>query len=128
MPAPTPIRPTLPLSVADRAALEKLGVLLDSLRVVSPYITLAQVATLLTVARNQGAGVSEVAEGAGLRLSVASRNLEILGDGSRLPGRSSEGLGLVQVDYAPLSKRSKVVTLTQKGSALVRTLIHQISS
>lgn len=128
MPAPTPIRPTMPLSVADRAALEKLGVLLDSLRVVSPYITLAQVATLMTVARNQGAGVSEVAEGAGLGLSVTSRNLEILGDGSRLPGRSSEGLGLVQVDYAPLSKRSKVVTLTQKGSALVRTLIHQISS
>lgn len=118
--------PTLALTPEDRADLTRAATLIETLRAVSPSLTLAQAATLISAALNQGSSITEIARASGLNLTAVSVNVGILGGGVRQNAKRIEGLELLQADYAPDSNRTKVVTLTPRGASTIRALLGAI--
>lgn len=74
----------------------------------------------LLVALDEGKGVGEYAEKSGVAQSVMSRHLLDLGDKDRNGG---PGYGLVTMRQDPLNLRRHQVILTDKGRALVGSVV-----
>jgi|SRR6185437_12808955 len=103
-----------------RSLLAALG-LFKELRKTMP---LQYVTAFLQVARQEGLGVTEYAERAGVSVSVMSRHLLDIGERNR---RMDEGFGLVKYRASPLELRKHEYTLTPMGRSLMKKLVSAIS-
>ena len=107
------------LSTENSRILNNIGTMLTTLRQINPTMTIQVAHTLLLVAQNSGASVTQISKSSGLPLSTMSRNLMDLGSRNR---KREPGLGLVQSVVDDLELRKKNVTLTPKGEMLVKRL------
>jgi hypothetical protein len=79
--------------------------------------------TFLLVALDEGRGVLEYAERAGVAQSVMSRHLQDIGPRNR---KKEEGFGLVESRDNPMELRKHQLTLTPRGRALAHQIIRNM--
>ena len=103
----------------DRA-LNKLGIVLTTFRSINPTMSVQLAHTLLLVAQNPGASVTDLSKASGFPLATMSRNLLDLGPRNR---KREPGLGLVQTTIDEMELRKKQVNLSPKGELLIKQLI-----
>jgi hypothetical protein len=113
-----------PALTPDRASGNQTGLkdavaLLDVFRTVRPTMPLQHAYTFLLVAMEEGLGVLEYAERAGVAQSVMTRHLLDIGLQTR---KREPGLGLVIQRPDPLDMRKHQTFLTQDGKALLHKI------
>ncbi|WP_207455845.1 MarR family transcriptional regulator [Azospirillum sp. SYSU D00513] len=92
---------------------------LEAFRRLDPDLPIQYALSFMTIARNEGLSIGELAERLGIAQSSASRNVAAL---SRWHSFGKAGLGLVQAVEDPRERRRKVVTLTDTGRAFLDEL------
>ena len=107
------------LSDADKKTVRNLLDALSSFRDIRKTIPLQYVTAFLLVANEEGLGVGDYAQRAGVGVSVMSRHLLDIGERNR---HMAEGFGLVTYQANPFELRKHEYTLTDKGRALVNKL------
>ena len=85
-----------------------------------PEMTVQTIKTFMVIAEKEGRSLREIAELIGLTDSSATRNVQVLEQGS--PRIVFEGLGWVVTRKHPTDGRRKGVYLTAKGQRAVETL------
>ncbi len=100
--------------------LRNVGAVLGHFRSISPTMSLQAAQTLLLVAANPGASVSELAEAADCKLPQMSRNLSDMGSHNR---KGEPGLGLVETIVDEQEHRRKHALLTAQGQEVVKRLV-----
>jgi DNA-binding MarR family transcriptional regulator len=83
---------------------------------------LQYVTAFLLVCHEEGMGVGDYAERAGVSVSVMSRHLLDIGDRNR---HMEEGFGLVTYRANPMELRKHEYMLTDKGRALAHKILRQ---
>lgn len=111
-------RQSLPEDIQEDLALAL--AIVDLFAELRQTMPLQYVRAFLLVGTNEGQGVGDYAEKAGVSLSVMSRHLLDIGDRNR---HMEEGFGLVTQRPDPLELRKHQAMLTPKGKALA----HKIS-
>lgn len=111
------------LEGTDAKAIRSFLAAIEAFRAIRPTMPLQYVVAFLLVAMEEGLGVSEYAERAGVSMSVMSRHLLDIGERNR---HMEEGFGLVTARQNPLELRRNEVFLTNKGRALLRQIIRQL--
>lgn len=104
------------LADEDRAAVKALMGSLEPFRSLRATMPLQYVIAFLLVAEEEGLGVGEYAQRAGVANSVMSRHLLDIGDRNR---HMEEGFGLVTYRANPQNLRQHEYMLTDKGRALL---------
>ena len=97
---------------------------MDAFRAVRRIMPMQHAYTFLLVASEEGRGVQEYAERAGITQAVMTRILFALGSRSR--GRE-RGYGLVQQGIDTTDARKHQTFLTAKGKALMREVVRLVS-
>ena len=92
---------------------------LEAFRTLDPDLPIQYALSFMTIARNEGISIGELAERLGIAQSSASRNVAAL---SRWHSFGKAGLDLVQAQEDPRERRRKIVTLTDKGRAFLDEL------
>ena len=92
---------------------------LEAFRRLDPDLPIQYALSFMTIARNEGLSIGELAERLGIAQSSASRNVAAL---SRWHSFGKAGLDLVQAQEDPRERRRKIVTLTEKGRAFLEEL------
>lgn len=110
---------TAKLSDDERTALKNAMQLMDAFRTVRPTMPLQHAYAFLMVAMEEGLGVTDYAERAGVPQSVMTRHLLDIGSHTR---RREPGLKLVTQHMDPMDMRKHQTFLTPDG----RTLLHKI--
>lgn len=108
------------LSAENSRVLNKISIMMTTIRGINPTMTFQVGHTLILVAQNPGASVSELAKTSGFPVPTMSRNLMDLGKRNR---NREPGLGLVMTTVDELELRKKQVRLTPKGELLIKQLI-----
>lgn len=104
----------------ERNAVRKLLGAHEPFKALRGTMPLQYVTAFLLVAEEEGLGVKDYAERAGVSMSVMSRHLLDIGDRNR---SMTEGFGLVTYRANPMELRKHEYTLTEKG----RAILHQIT-
>lgn len=110
------------LSDDERAAVRSLMGSLEPFRALRATMPLQYVIAFLLVAEEEGLGVGEYAQRAGVAVSVMSRHLLDIGDRNR---HMEEGFGLVTYRANPTNLRQHEYMLTDKGRALLHKTTRQ---
>ncbi|MBK3773651.1 MarR family winged helix-turn-helix transcriptional regulator [Azospirillum aestuarii] len=92
---------------------------LEAFRKLDPDLPIQYALSFMTIARNEGISIGELAERLGIAQSSASRNVAAL---SRWHSFGKAGLDLVQAQEDPRERRRKIVTLTDTGRAFLEEL------
>lgn len=92
---------------------------LEAFRTLDPDLPIQYALSFMTIARNEGISIGELAERLGIAQSSASRNVAAL---SRWHSFGKAGLDLVQAQEDPRERRRKIVTLTDKGREFLDAL------
>jgi DNA-binding MarR family transcriptional regulator len=92
---------------------------LDAFKAIRPTMPLQHAYTFMLVALQEGLGVEDYAERAGVAQSVMTRNLLDIGSHNR---RREPGYGLVSQRLDPLDMRRRQTFLTPAGRALVHKI------
>jgi DNA-binding MarR family transcriptional regulator len=108
------------LADEERVAVKNLLGVLDAFTALRGTMPLQYVKTFLLVAEEEGLGVKEYAQRAGVSTSVMSRHLLDIGERNR---HMEDGFGLVTYRSNPMELRKHEYMLTDKG----RALLHQIT-
>ncbi len=95
---------------------------LEPFRALRATMPLQYVYAFLLVAEEEGLGVGEYAQRAGVSVSVMSRHLLDIGDRNR---HMEEGFGLVTYRANPVNLRQHEYMLTDKGRALLHKHLRQ---
>jgi len=98
---------------------------MQAFRAVGPIMTTQQAYAFLMVAMDEGRGVQEYADRAGITQSVMTRILFALGPRGQ---KGAAGYGLVQQAIDPEDSRKHRTYLTGKGKALMREMVRLIRS
>jgi len=114
-----------PLTKDERAAVHNCLLLMDAFRVVRPILTMQQAHTFLLVAAEEGCGVQEYAERAGIAQPVMTRILLALGTRRQ---KGAVGYGLVEQATDTEDFRKRQTFLTPKGKALMHEIARLIRS
>ncbi|HZH28845.1 MAG TPA: winged helix-turn-helix transcriptional regulator [Azospirillaceae bacterium] len=93
--------------------------LLEAFRRLDPDLPIQYALSFLTIAENEGLSMRELSEKLGIAQSSASRNVAAL---SRWHSFGKPGHDLVEAHEDPRERRRKVITLTDKGRALLEEL------
>jgi DNA-binding MarR family transcriptional regulator len=109
-----------PLTKDEQTAIHKCLLLMEALRVVRPVMTIQQAHTFLLIAADEGCGVQEYAERAGITQSVMTRILQALGSQRQ---KGLPGFGLVQQVTDTEDFRKRQTFLTANGKALAREIV-----
>ena len=107
------------LSDAERTTLKNVMRLMDAFRAVRPTMPLQHAYAFLLVAMEEGLGVMDYAERAGVKQDVMTRHLLDLGSHTRT---RHPGLGLLAQRIDPMDMRRHQTFLTPNG----RTLLHKV--
>ena len=108
-----------PMSDEDKRALRDLLNCLDVFAEQKQTLSIQAMRAFLLVAMDEGMGVTEYANKAGIRQSVMSRHLLDIGPRDRY---MEEGLDLVDQRPDPMELRKHQVRMTPKGRALAHRL------
>lgn len=108
------------VSDEERASARSLLAAHEPFRALRATMPLQYVTAFLLVAEEEGLGVVDYAQRAGVSISVMSRHLLDIGERNR---NMDEGFGLVTYRSNPLELRKHEYMLTDKG----RALLHQIA-
>jgi len=108
----------------ERDAMAVACTVLDAFRAVNPVMTLQLAFTFLLVAREEGLGVSDYAQRAGIPQSVMSRHIADLGEYNR---RHEAGLSLVVQKIDLMDRRRALVTLSPKGRAVAAQIYRALA-
>jgi DNA-binding MarR family transcriptional regulator len=111
------------MSDEDKRALRDLLNCLDIFADMRPAMALQAMRSYLLVALQEGLGVTELANKAGIKQAVMSRHLQDIGTRDRY---LEEGLGLVDQRALPMELRKHEVFLTPKGRALAHRLVRMM--
>ena len=98
---------------------------MDAFRAVRRIMPMQHAYAFLLVASEEGRGVQEYAERAGVTQAVMTRILFALGSRSR---RRERGYGLVRQDIDMEDARKHQTFLTAKGKALMREIVRLVRS
>ena len=109
----------------EQAALLKCLLFMQAFRVIEPIMPMQQAYAFLLVAIEEGRGVQEYAERAGVTQPVMTRILLALG---RHRQKGAAGYGLVQQVTDTEDSRKRQTFLTAKGEALIREILRLIQS
>jgi DNA-binding MarR family transcriptional regulator len=112
------------LDKEEKAAIFRAMTFVDAFRKLRPTMPLQHAYTFLLVATEEGLGVSEYAEKAGVPQTVMTRHLLDMGSHTRT---RNEGLGLVVSRMDPLDMRKHQTYLTSEGRALLHKIIRAMS-
>ncbi len=112
------------LAKDERDAVKALLAALEPFRALRATMPLQYVSAFLMVASEEGLGVGDYAERAGVSVSVMSRHLLDIGDRNR---HMEEGFGLVTYRANPMELRKHEYMLTDKGRALAYQLARRWS-
>lgn len=116
----TPRRKELPDQ--QKQAVKHLLGALEPFRDIRGTMPLQYVVAFLLVAENEGLGVVDYAQKAGVSVSVMSRHLLDIGERSR---HMEAGFGLVTYRSNPMELRKHEYFLTDKGRALANRIARQ---
>ena len=108
------------LHASTRASIRSFLQALQTFRELSPTMPVGEVSMFLSVALNEGASLTELAEEADMKKSTSSRYLLDLSDKTRDGG---SGYGLVQREADPKELRRNMYSLSPKGRDVVRKLV-----
>ena len=106
----------------ERKAVRTLLTVLEPFREIRSTMPLQYVTAFLLAAHEEGLGVGEYAERAGVSVSVMSRHLLDIGERNR---HMEEGFGLVTYRANPMELRKHEYALTDKGRALAHKISRQ---
>jgi DNA-binding MarR family transcriptional regulator len=104
----------------EKRSVKSLIMAIEAFRDMRHDMPLQYVHTFLLVAEEEGLGVTEYAERAGVSQSVMSRHLLDIGDRDRY---REPGFGLVHKRQDPMELRKQRVFLTDKGRAIARRIL-----
>lgn len=107
----------------EKEALKTAINFMDAFRSIRPTMPLQHAYTFLLVADEEGLGVQEYAERAGVAQTVMTRHLLDIGMQNR---RREEGYGLVVQRQDPLDLRKHQSHLTAEGRALLHKIIRTL--
>lgn len=93
---------------------------LKKLRHIDNDMPIAQAHMFMLVAEFEGLSLKELAKLADVKMATASRYISSLGTNQIL---KEPGLGLVEARENPAERRKKIITLTDKGRALVKDVL-----
>jgi len=108
------------LTERERAALHKCQLFMEAFRIIRPTMPMQHAYAFLLVAAEEGRGVQEYAERAGVTQSVMTRILLALGPRGQ---KGAPGYGLVQQATDTVDLRKHQTFLTAKGKALIREIV-----
>jgi DNA-binding MarR family transcriptional regulator len=92
---------------------------LEAFRRLDPDMPIQYALSFLTIARNEGMSMGDLAQKLGIAQSSASRNIAAL---SRWHSFGKPGHDLVEAHEDPRERRRKLVRLTARGHALIAEL------
>ncbi len=107
----------------NRGKLLKLQNLLVTLQNEELGMSLVQFAALLTIAREEGQGITEVKDRLGLPKATGTRTITAL---TERAGPGKEGYGLVDVRFDPMDARRKGLYLNEAGKEFVAKYVNMI--
>lgn len=107
----------------EKIVLKNVMQLLDAFRAVRPTMPLQHAYAFLLVAMDEGQGVMEYAERAGVAQTVMTRHLLDMGSHTR---KREPGLGLVVQRMDPMDMRKHQTFLTNEGRALLHKIIRAV--
>jgi DNA-binding MarR family transcriptional regulator len=113
------------LTKDERTALHKCLLFMEAFRIIGPIMPMQHAYAFLLVAMEEGRGVQEYAERAGVIQSVMTRILSALG---RHRQKGAPGYGLVHQATDTEDLRKRQTFLTAKGEALMREIVRVIRS
>jgi DNA-binding MarR family transcriptional regulator len=113
------------LTKDEHTALHKCLLFMEALRVVNSIMPMQQAYAFLLVAMEEGCGVQEYAERAGVTQPVMTRILLALGQHRQ---KGAPGYGLVHQATDTHDLRKRQTFLTPKGKALMREIVRMIRS
>jgi DNA-binding MarR family transcriptional regulator len=111
---------TRKLPDGDRDIVKRLQGALDQFTDLKATMPLQYVKAFLAVALEEGLGVGEYAQRAGVAMSVMSRHLLDIGERNR---HMEDGFGLVTYRPNPMNLRAHEYTMTDKGRALLHRIV-----
>jgi DNA-binding MarR family transcriptional regulator len=114
-----------PVTKVEQTAINNCLQLMEAFRVARPTMSMQQAHTFLLVAAEEGRGVQEYAERAGITQPVMTRILLALGSRRQ---KGAAGYGLVQQVTDTEDFRKRQTFLTAKGEALTREVARLIRS
>jgi DNA-binding MarR family transcriptional regulator len=109
----------------ERTAIHKCLLFMEAFRTIAPIMPMQQAYAFLLVAMEEGRGVQEYAERAGVTQPVMTRILLALG---RHRQKGAPGYGLVHQATDTQDLRKRQTFLTAKGEALMREIVRLIRS
>lgn len=116
--------PSQPM-IEDSATLHKLLQVMEEFRKLDPEMPIQRVCYFLWVALHPDCLQADVGEAISISESARSRNKDILSD---FPQGKTKPLELIKVtEDSSTRKKTNVLSLTEKGRALCRRLILQLS-
>jgi DNA-binding MarR family transcriptional regulator len=104
----------------NRKSMRAVLTALTTFRELSVSMPVGEVLMFLTVALNEGASLSELAETIGMKKSTASRYLLDLSDKTRVGGA---GYGLVHREVDPTELRRNMYSITAKGRTVLMDMV-----
>jgi len=113
------------LTDEEKRLVKTLLVALDIMRELRGDMPMQYVMTFRLVAEEEGLGITEYAQKAGVAQSVMTRHVLDIGDRDRYRG---EGMGLVYKQVDPMEQRKHRVWLTDKGRVIMRRIIRAIET
>ena len=102
----------------ERPKVDVLLAALEPFAILRGTMPLQYVRAFLLVAREEGLGVGDYADRAGVAQSVMTRHLRHLSDLGPSNRHHEEGFGLITSQPDPMNRRKHQVSLTPKGKAL----------
>jgi DNA-binding MarR family transcriptional regulator len=113
------------LTKDEQTALQKCLLFMEAFRVIRPTMPMQHAYAFLLVSTEEGLGVQEYAERAGVTQPVMTRILFALGPRGQ---KGAAGYGLVQQATDPEDSRKRRTFLTAKGKALLHEIVRLIRS
>jgi DNA-binding MarR family transcriptional regulator len=116
-------KPTL--TEEEKAYMRTLALALEPFRALRTTMPMQYIITFLMVATDEGLGVTEYAEKAGVSPTVMTRHLLDIGDRNRA---KEEGFGLVTQERDKFDLRRTHSRITPKGKALISKVINALKT
>jgi hypothetical protein len=118
------MRSDLSITSGEKRIIQSLLLALEPVSNLGGLVPLRLVTAFLTVATNEGKGVSEYARCLGIHRATVFRFIHELSDRSR---HGAPGLGLIRIDEGSGPNRQEIV-LTKKGRAVAGAMLRSLPS
>jgi DNA-binding MarR family transcriptional regulator len=119
------MRSDLSITPGDKRIIQSLLLALEPVSNLGGLVPLRLVTAFLTVATNEGKGISEYARRLGIHRATVFRFIHELSDRSR---HGAPGRGLIRIDEGSGRPNRQEIVLTKKGRAVARAMLRSLPS